>query len=137
MYRTCTSTISTLRTVLCIFIIATVYVLAYCPDVQWSVIADAAMSTVGAKITYSESHDICVRTYVLCHSTSYCAYHCRLRTTMFAHCTAMKCTVLYVPLYILGDFAAVYFVTAVMCHSCVVCDVTAGDVVNSQLATAL
>jgi len=37
-------------------------------------------------------------------------------------------------LYIVGAFAAVYIVTAVMFHSCVVCAVTAGDVVNSQLA---
>ena len=50
---------------------------------------------------------------------------------MFAYCTVLHCTV---PLYIVGAFAAVYIVTAVMFHSCVVCAVTAGDVVNSQLA---
>jgi hypothetical protein len=45
--------------------------------------------------------------------------------------TVLHCTV---PLYIRDAFAAVYIVTAVMFHSCVVCAVTAGDVVNSQLA---
>ena len=62
------------------------------------------------------------------HSISYCT---RLRAKMFAYCTVLHCTV---PLYIVGAFAAVYIVTAVMFHSCVVCAVTAGDVVNSQLA---
>ena len=54
----------------------------------------------------------------------------KLRAMMIAY--LLHCTV---PFYIVGAFAAVSIVTAVMFHSCVVCAVTAGDVVNSQLAT--
>ena len=52
----------------------------------------------------------------------------KLRAMMIAY--LLHCTV---PLYIVGAFAAVYIVTAVMFHSCIVCAVTAGDVDNSQL----
>ena len=44
----------------------------------------------------------------------------KLRAMMIAY--LLHCTV---PLYIVGAFAAVYIVTAVMFHSCVVCAVTA------------
>ena len=44
----------------------------------------------------------------------------KLRAMMFAY--LLHCTV---PLYIVGAFAAVYIVTAVMFHSCLVCAVTA------------
>ena len=44
----------------------------------------------------------------------------KLRAMMIAY--LLHCTV---PFYIVGAFAAVYIVTAVMFHSCVVCAVTA------------